>query len=523
MSVLFLMSALGAAAPATPIDSVVVYPDRAQVTRVTTLDCGTRRTVTFSGITAAAAEDSFRAQLEGGSIEALRVERSVRADALTPQFNELRAKLRALDAEQEALNDELARARSKAEVGRHFEQIASAQVQREMALEKPDVKAWSQAFDVALQSHVQGELAQTELATKQRDLSNRRSVTQRKLDALGYAARREEYSAEVVASCPAGRSARLELTYLVGGASWSASYEAHADEAANSVELTTFATVKQATGEAWEATKLTLSTAIPAQNATPPELKRLQVSAVEQPPEKKGLVRRDERVAQADGASSVASTGDGRIRLSAQGLSVQLAVPDRSSVAGDGTEHRLFVARTKMKASFAMRSAPREQPFVFRVADLTNQAPFPLLPGPVSVFRSAGLIARYAMPRVAEGAVFHLTFGIEDSLRVKRVVVTELKRDAGLFNSKKRFNYDYRFELSNWGKGAADIELWETLPVSEVDDVAVTVAEQTTAGYALDRSDGIAKWKVKLAAKEQRKVELAYKVDVPSSYETGGL
>jgi len=60
------------------------------------------------------------------------------------------------------------------------------------------------------------------------------------------------------------------------------------------------------------------------------------------------------------------------------------------------------------------------------------------------------------------------------------------------------------------------------LPVSELDDVTVSVAtEKTTAGYKLDASDGIAKWRVKLSEREQKNVELTYKVEVPNSYDLG--
>jgi len=67
------------------------------------------------------------------------------------------------------------------------------------------------------------------------------------------------------------------------------------------------------------------------------------------------------------------------------------------------------------------------------------------------------------------------------------------------------------------------VTLAEHLPVSELNDIAVAVGEKTTAGYQLDPKDGIAKWKVSLKAGEKKKVDFAFRVDVPSSYETGGL
>ena len=68
-----------------------------------------------------------------------------------------------------------------------------------------------------------------------------------------------------------------------------------------------------------------------------------------------------------------------------------------------------------------------------------------------------------------------------------------------------------------------ELEVADHLPVSELDDVKVELESQTTPGYQLDAPDGIATWKLKLAPAEKKKLELAFHVDVPSSYDSGGL
>jgi uncharacterized protein (TIGR02231 family) len=146
-----------------------------------------------------------------------------------------------------------------------------------------------------------------------------------------------------------------------------------------------------------------------------------------------------------------------------------------------------------------------------------------LLSGPVDVFRHTGFIARYPLARVPEGGVFHLTFGLEESIRVKRTTLEEVKRDTGLFDGNRRFRYAYRIDLANYGAKPAQLELAERVPVSELDDVKVAVESSTTAGYALNAPDGIATWKLKLAPAEKRRFELAFHLDVPSSYDSGGF
>jgi len=169
------------------------------------------------------------------------------------------------------------------------------------------------------------------------------------------------------------------------------------------------------------------------------------------------------------------------------------------------------------------RPSPKLYPVVFRVARLTNTAPFPLLPGAVDAFRQTGFLGRQPLERVAQGAPFELTFGIEEGLRVERQVVEEVARDSGFFGGKRRFNYAYRFEVANYRKGPEELEVAEHVPVSELEDVKVELdTKKTTAGYALDATDGIATWKLKLAPAEKRTVDLVFHVDVPSSYDSGG-
>jgi uncharacterized protein (TIGR02231 family) len=340
---------------------------------------------------------------------------------------------------------------------------------------------------------------------------------------LGAAAGRLERLVEVRLDCRSGTQARVELSYLVGGASWQPAYEARADEQERAVELITSATVRQSTGEDWKGARLVLSTAVPDENATPPELQPLEVWAEERKEARKVLVRRDEYQEHAETGQSAPSGGKS-LSAASQGLSVQLTVPEPADVLGDGVDVRLRVARTRLPASFAWRAVPKLYPVVFRVARLTNGAPFPLLPGLVDLFRHTGFIGCQPLERVAQGAPFELTFGIEESLRAERQVVEEVQRDEGLFGGKRRFRYAYRFEVANYRKSPEELEVAEHVPMSELDDVKVELdTKKTTAGYTLDAADGIATWKLKLAPAEKRTVDLFFHVDVPSSYDSGGL
>lgn len=520
MNALVLVVLASTSAP----DQVVVFPDRAQVTRVTSLTCGARVPVEFANIPPAAAQDSFRARVSGGAIDGMRAELVRREKEYSPKLEALEKALEDVGVELAAASDQLARAQTQAKVGRQYTEVAVQLVSRELATERPDPKSWTTAFDASLGTSLSAAKQVAETNAKLKELQRKQDELRRQRDEVFQLQSKQSWTVEVLATCPAGKTAQLSLTYLVGGTEWTPAYEARADEAGGAVELSTWATIRQRTGEDWADVDLVLSTAVPSQNATPPDLKVLKVSAYEKAPEKKVLVRRDEYVESAQvGAGGESAAEGGQAVAKSQGLSVQLQVPEKAKVPGDHAPVRLFVGKSKLKAAFELRAMPKVLPVAFRVAELTNQGGWPLLAGRVDAFRSTGLVGRYELERVPQGGAFTLTFGVEDAVRVKRSVVDELKRDTGLFNGNKRFSYAYTFELANYGKTPTEVTLAEHVPVSEMSDILVAVGEKTTPGYKLDPKDGIAKWKVPLKPGEKKKLELNFRVDVPNSYDTGGL
>jgi uncharacterized protein (TIGR02231 family) len=517
--------------PATPsrVAEVVVYPDRAQVTRAAELACNARTLAVFEGLPPSADQGSFRAKARGGEVQGLRVEQVNQREAFAPQVEALDLVIRDLEAQDATLRDAQGRAERQATLAGQYADLAVGLVQREMGGDAaPSVAAWTAAFDLSLSTRLQAGQESVRLGAERKALQLKLQDKQAERSRLDAAAQRSSYRAEVQVACAAGQTAHVELTYRVGGAGWDAAYEARAEESSGVVELSTYATVRQATGEPWKGAHLLLSTAVPRQNATPPELLQQGLWVEERSAEKKVLVRREETHEHAEAGGAAAANEPAKpaagLAASNQGLSVQLEVPEAADVLGEGAPVRLFVARTRMPAKFALRTAPALSPFVFRVADLDNAAPFPLLAGPMDTFGRSGFTGRVRQERVAQGARFHLTFGVEEGMKVKRKTMDELKRETGLFGGNHRFTYAYQLELANFTPGARDVEVQERVPVSELDDVKVTIdAPKTEPGYEQNKEDGLLTWKLKLRPGDSRTMGLTFYVDVPGSYDLGGM
>lgn len=530
ISAVALLLAAPLAAEAAPpvvaprIERVVVFTDRAEVTRVGEVACGPDAQLEFAALPPSLDPASLRAEAGAATVESVESLSRPRAQAFSPKAEELDEQLRALAQQLSEQRDAIAQAQEQTRAAEGFAVVRGAQMAREMALAAPDVKAWGAAGEQLLAVQLRASEEQGKARARLRELERKQRELAEQRARIAEAGERSETFARVRVSCAQGQRAQVALSYTVGGASWSPAYEARAEEPPSgegqgAVELSLFGTVVQHTGEPWEQAQLVLSTALPQSDATPPELAPLRVYAEKREPPKKVLVRRDERREHAEAGAVAAEPSSAE----EQGLSARFPVSGAADVRGDGTPARVALAKVKLPAAFARRVVPSQLPYVFRAADLQNRAPFALLPGPVDLFRQGGLMGRAQLARVAAGAPFHLSFGLEERLRVKRVVLEELSKETGVFSKGKRFRYRYAFELESLLPAAADLEVDDRVPVSELDDVEVGLDEETTAGFELQKEDGRVRWKTSLKPGEKRRLELAFHVDVPSSYDLGGL
>jgi hypothetical protein len=99
---------------------------------------------------------------------------------------------------------------------------------------------------------------------------------QRKMGELGRSGGRMEREAILVVDREAGKGGKVRLNYLVGSVAWRPEYKVRAGKWKDPVQIDYLANLMQHSGEDWSQVKMTLSTAQPMLNASPPELCMLQ-------------------------------------------------------------------------------------------------------------------------------------------------------------------------------------------------------------------------------------------------------
>ena len=114
-------------AEGSKITRVVVYPDRAQVTRTASVACGTRAAALFETIPPAADPKSLRAQAGAARVEGIDLEEKGRDDSFAPKAAALQTELRAAEAEERRLGDAFKRAQQVIREARALGSMASQQ------------------------------------------------------------------------------------------------------------------------------------------------------------------------------------------------------------------------------------------------------------------------------------------------------------------------------------------------------------------------------------------------------------
>jgi uncharacterized protein (TIGR02231 family) len=313
-------------------------------------------------------------------------------------------------------------------------------------------------------------------------------------------------------------------------------YDARFDPETEHVEFAYGAGVVQKTGEDGDDVDLTLSTARPELGAGLPELQPWNLSAWEEPKDKKGgfglMMHSEAPAPQAAPAKEIAVAGyldEEKTKADAvqaavetSGATVNFVIPVKASIPGDGSFKRVTVAIQDLISELSYKCVPKYSEHAFLSAKLKNESEIPFLAGEMRAFSGSEFVGSNPLKLVASGEEFQLPLGADDRIKIKRKVIHQDKDTSGLFSSKIRWNYEYKVELESFIKHPEELIVQDQIPVSR--DSKVTVMNVTTAPKSDTINDqGIAMWKLKLEQNKKQELGIGFLVKYPEGTNVQGL
>jgi hypothetical protein len=390
------------------------------------------------------------------------------------------------------------------------------------------------------------------------------NFVKRKIAELGQGSGRMEREAVIVVDREKGQGGAIRLNYLVSSVTWRPEYKVRAGKAGEDVQLDYLANLMQHTGEDWNHVKMTLSTAQPMLNASPPELCMLQpVLAMRGAPggppmgggggfgafaptpapqqkeletkalqlrvqasanyrsgkagEQKDATKflndaaayeqnldlmrsRDEVLAQLKSQKQVQTAAG---PAGADGPSVTYHLPSKLTVPSRNDEQVIEVAKLNMAPKYYYKTVPVLNNRVYRLADLVNKSSHILLPGEATMYQGTDFVGRMPMPLVAIGEEFTAGFGVDTQLQVQRQMIDQTRTTQG---GNQVIKYDYRILVSSFKSEPVTLQVWDRLPKGENESVGVTLLKSTPElskdGMYLreSRPNNLLRWDVEVAA-----------------------
>jgi uncharacterized protein (TIGR02231 family) len=516
----------------------MVYEDRALVTRegeVALQGGGKPETIVVGGLPPGLTETSLRAGLADPARG-----RVISVSSEVERQREIQdTKLRAVEEEKRAagrkileIDDELAAIAARESYLDAYEKlIQKALSERTGGGGEEKTERWADALKFVRDGRSAALAARREAERKREELARVHGDLEREAARLRRPEERSTRTAEVALEAAAAGRARLRVSYVIEGAGWSPRYDARYDPEKGDLAVTYFGEVRQRTGEDWKDVRLILSTARPSVGARRPEVLplRLASTTIEGGAKGKGIAMREE-AAREDATAAGLAVSDNRgvpppaetpsadpfLATASQenATSATFYVPGQAAIPADGRPHKVPVTGFRDRAETSFETVPRLQRFVYLKAAARNGSPYPMLAGPVDIFRSSGFIGTSSLKFVAPGRPFEVSLGIEESLKVRRAVTANAWIEKG---REKRQGFDV--EVANFGDRPQSVTVIENYPVADIEEVRVRLDSSTTEPSSRNEKEGILKWKLEVPAGGAKLVHLEYTVNYPRGYQ----
>lgn len=524
----------------TTIKAVAVYPDRARITRggELKLEPGSHR-LEISELPLSLDAASVRVSARGTArarLLGVDVRRDFYVETPAERVRELEGQIEALQDEVQGLDAQAALLQQeRAALGELAGQTES--FARGLAFGKTSADEQMAVFDGLRGRAEDLNVKLLDLAVQRRDLERRLQKLQSELDQLRGARQRERYTAVVEVEVTRAGELAVELTYVVANAGWQPLYDVRLlEDERPIIEVGYLAQVTQRTGEDWDDVALTLSTARPALTETLPDLDPWYVGpvivrerrarsvmkmaapaapAMAMADLATGAEMEEEALAEPVEAKEVMATVD------ASGAAVTYQVPGTVAVPTDGAPHKVTVARFELSPELDYVAAPKLVEAAYRRAQVTNDGPYTLLPGPANLFAGDEFIGATKLELIAPQGEIELYLGTDDRVKVER----ELKRrevDKKLIGDKRRIRYAYEITLKNLLQVEATITLHDQIPVPRHENIKVKL-ESVDPKPTEQTELNLLNWELTLAPGEERAVRFDFSVEYPRGMSVTGL
>lgn len=515
-TIVFLLCAAWLLPAAAKIDSVTVFPDRATVTRIVSVDIDADSgQLVQDDLPAGLSRDSLRISASGPDglrLGAYRLETVRGSERASDRARQIERQLKSLRHDRDELID-LQRAR-----GIELSLITSMAEGAGQGDDKMALKDIGQALETLGKSAEKTLASQRELRIREDRISEEIHRLEQQLADL----QQDERSTLALKLDWQGKKrgrAEFTIEYTVAQAAWRPVYEWRLDTAGNALEITQFAEVRQRSGEDWHDAELKLSLARPSAGGALPKPQPWWVNVVD-PEADKRAVEEVRMYSQARTAAPMEdSAGADWDSAAVTGTEYTRAwqVTGRTSVAADNQPRRLRLDQAQFDVEISARTVPARQAAAWLYASGKWNGEQALPPGSATLYQDDTLVGNIHFEGAAPGQELASSFGQDNLIRVEYDLVKDDRASRGLIRKSSRLTRQHKLRITNGHSRAMDITVIDVQPTSRDERIEVALADGTPEPDQsnVDDQPGVLAWNRTIKAGKTLDMTLGYQLTTP--------
>jgi len=170
----------------------------------------------------------------------------------------------------------------------------------------------------------------------------------------------------------------------------------------------------------------------------------------------------------------------------------------------------------EVPVNFVYESAPVLSQLFHLIATGNNPLDRPLLAGPMAVFVGPDFVGESVLEKRPSGSQMRFELGIDREVEIRRQI--ERRRDTSGF-LRRRYHHTYDVTIYAVNRKPLPVEaiVMDRMPYRPAGETAVDVKELSVEPAPAGRSDGVYRWKMKLAPGEKREIKFSYELSHRSS------
>ncbi|CAF1935080.1 unnamed protein product [Rotaria magnacalcarata] len=364
----------------------------------------------------------------------------------------------------------------------------------------------------------------------------------------------------------------LEISYLIGNCSWTASYDVRVSSVeANRqrTQLTYYGIIVNKSQENWYDANFSLSTATPSLGGTPPKLSTLKIDYCKPSPlayHRKGfeLQKLMSMNKYSLGNASVMYKSDSIQRKRSKGAfmsmrgksslnydptiedededdeasatqvnvltstteasmsSTSFVIPRRSTIDSDGKPHKVTIGVLDLTSTFTYTVVPKLSLHAYLKASTVNTSDKQLLAGPVSVFMDNNFITHSSIENVCIGDTFELPLGTDASVKVEYKPVKKMVDKQGFISKVHHETVHHETHIVNTKATETTVFVYEQVPLSSDEKIKVKLITPDIRQKEVGRNCTVTlndknnlEWKCVLQARGEYRFPLEFVMEWP--------